>query len=120
MSRPLVYVAGPYSAPTEAERLANVNRAIDVGRQVYDAGGADFVPHLSHYAHARSPRPYEGWLSVDFAIVDRCNMLVRIPGPSQGADAEVARAKSLGIPVYSPEGAADWIHTWLRWNGGPR
>lgn len=43
----LVYVAGPYRADTEEERLAHVARAARLGRLVMDAGGVPIVVHPS-------------------------------------------------------------------------
>lgn len=98
----LVYVAGPYSS--DPERC--VRAAIDAGHALMDAGLLAVVPHLSHYAR---PRPYEDWLALDLALVERCDALVRLPGASPGADREVSRALACGLPVVSlDEALARW------------
>jgi nucleoside 2-deoxyribosyltransferase len=95
-----VYVAGAYSAP-DAERIQlNVDKAIDVGNRLIDHGLFPYVPHLSHYQHARKPRHYEDWMALDFAWVRRCDALLRLEGDSSGADREVAFANANGIPVF--------------------
>jgi hypothetical protein len=99
----LVYVAGPYSAPTPEEVQANVDRAIDAGNRLMDAGFRVRVPHLSHYQHARKPRPYRTWMEIDFADLSECDVLLRLPGTSSGADEEVEVARRHGIPVYTSE-----------------
>lgn len=38
--------------------------------------------------------------AIDLAWVDVCDFVVRLPGESKGADAEVARAYERGIPVF--------------------
>ena len=34
-------------------------------------------------------------------LIERCDAILRIPGDSRGADLDVARARSLGLPVYT-------------------
>ena len=92
-----VYVAGPY---TGADPAVNVRAAILVGARLLDAGHVPFIPHLTHFWHLVSPRPYEDWMQLDMAWIEVCEAMFRIPGESAGADREVARAKELGIPVF--------------------
>ncbi len=74
---------------------------------VLDAGHYPFVPHLSHFLHLHSPRPYEVWTAMDNAFVASCDALIRLDGISKGADAELLLARHLGIPVYA--GVVDWV-----------
>jgi hypothetical protein len=46
------------------------------------------------------PRPYEFWLDLDNQFLPDCDAVLRIPGDSNGADKEVALAKTLGKPVF--------------------
>ena len=46
------------------------------------------------------PRPYRDWIDLDLALLARCDGLVRLPGPSAGADAEVAWCVEHGVPVH--------------------
>ncbi len=93
----LIYVAGPYSAPTEPERVENVNAAIRVGLKLMQRGHVVVIPHLTHYtdAIARDEMgwevPYEEWMRQDFALLDRCDALFLV-GHSPGADRELERA----------------------------
>ena len=64
-----------------------------------DAGFAPFVPHLSHFQRFHRPRPDDDWLAVDFAWVEVSDALLRLPGDSVGADAEVRLASRLQIPL---------------------
>lgn len=98
------YVSGPY---TKGDQLENVNKAIDAGNELLDAGIVAHVPHLSHFWHLRIPRHYDDWMAIDLALLPGFNALLRIPGESKGADMEVERAKELGIPVFNS--AADVI-----------
>lgn len=100
-----LYIAGPYSADPEACTL----RAIDAFHAVLDLGLYPFLPHFTHYAHLRRPRPYEDWMALDFGWLDACHALLRLPGMSPGADREVARANEMGIPVFTNmEEVAAW------------
>jgi nucleoside 2-deoxyribosyltransferase len=110
-----VYIAGPYSNPDPLGVEINVCKAIDAGEEIEDAGLVAFIPHLSHFRHQRRPRSYEHWMAADFALLDRCDALLRMPGPSKGADREVAFAGNRGIPVFNDEAALlTWAGGWKR------
>lgn len=101
----LIYVAGPYSAETEAERVANVHLACLAGQQIIERGHWPFVPHLTHFFDAwvikhrglaHEPELYMKW---DFAILERCDALLFLR-PSPGANRELALAWERGKLVY--------------------
>jgi hypothetical protein len=92
-----VYVAGPYSSGDVA---ANVRNAYAAATRLADAGFAPFVPHHTHFWHLLFPRPYEEWLRLDLAFLPCCEAVLRLPGESSGADAEVREATTLRIPVF--------------------
>ena len=92
-----VYVAGPY---TKGDVAQNVRTAIMTADFLLKQGHVPFLPHLTHFWHLVVPGPYEQWINLDLAWLPFCQVLVRIPGESSGADAEVAEAHRLGIPVF--------------------
>jgi hypothetical protein len=92
-----VYVAGPYTA---GNVVVNVRNAVLAADQLFEAGHTPYVPHLNHLWHTIAPRPWADWLRMDLEWLAVCDALLRLPGESQGADAEVERAKSLRIPVF--------------------
>lgn len=92
-----VYVSGPYSVGDPEE---NVRNAINAGNRLFKAGFAPFIPHLSHYWHAMTPKPWEDWIKLDLALLPAFDILLRIEGESRGADLEVATAEKLGIKIY--------------------
>ena len=47
-----------------------------------------------------APRPYQDWIDLDLALLARCDGLVRLPGASVGAYAEVAWCDEHGVPVH--------------------
>ena len=97
MRRKRVYVAGAYTKPDPDE---NTNKAIDVADVLLLQGFAPFVPHLTHFWHQRHHHFYSVWMALDAEYVKVCDVLLRIPGESSGADKEVEFAKRLNIPVY--------------------
>jgi hypothetical protein len=92
-----VYVAGPYTKPDPCD---NTRNACLVADELLALGFLPFIPHLSHLWHLISPKPYETWMDLDMAWLNRCDVLLRMPGESSGADREVEFAKSLGLPIY--------------------
>lgn len=101
-----VYICGPYSRP---DPCINTHQAMKVWDDLTDMGFAAFCPHLSHFQHTMTPRPYEEWLRIDLEWVRACDAVYRFPGESAGADKEVIFARELGIPVFfSVRALAAW------------
>lgn len=114
----LIFVSGPYSAPTEEGMVANTERAMAVALELVGRGHWPFIPHAhTHYWHryvrrvtgARIPEgtalpddhifPANFFYDWDNFILDRCDALY-YDAPSPGADAELARAESLGLAIF--------------------
>ena len=99
--RPLCYCAGPYSLPDPVE---NSHRAILVAESLCASGVVTpFIPHLSLMWHMVAPHDVDFWYDLDISYLSRCDMLLRMPGESPGADDEVAYANTIGIPVFYDE-----------------
>lgn len=120
MSRPLVYVAGPYTNP---DPILNVRNAIFAGEVLWQEQCAPLVPHLSVVWHLVSPHKLEWWYALDLYLLERCDALVRLPGDSEGADREVRQAQVLGIPAIDapeildgvvPEDLLRFLTEWFR------
>ena len=96
MIRPLLYLAGPYSsAPT-----ANTRRSIITADAIYaHTGYAPLIPHLGILWDATCPHPPEWWYEYDMHLLRACDAIVRLPGASSGADAEMAEAERLCLEV---------------------
>jgi hypothetical protein len=96
-----VYIASPY---TIGDTEANVRRSMDCADTLLDLGYHPFWPLNTHYLHINKQRPYQFWMKNSIAWLLKCDCVLRLPGESSGADAEVQIAKSEGIPVvYSIE-----------------
>jgi len=104
-----VYVAGPYST----NPVGNTHTAIWWTNKLLDEGFAPFCPHLSHYLEEKQSRPYQDWLAFDLEWLKPCDVLLRIKGPSAGADKEELFATANGIPiVYEQEYMhGEFLHT---------
>lgn len=97
MTKPMVYVAGPISS----DPLRHTRDAMLLySKFVRDDVVVPFSPHLSCFVELLVPLAYETWLTYDFAVIEHCQAVYRIPGVSPGADREVAFAESLHLPVF--------------------
>jgi hypothetical protein len=92
-----IYIAGPI---TKGDYISNIRQAVNAAHALRERGWYPFVPHLCALWELVSPRPYEDWLEQDFAWLDVCDALLRLPGESPGADREVARARQAGKLLY--------------------
>jgi len=100
----IVYISGPY---TKGDVAANVQQAMWAGLAVLDHGHTPLIPHLSHFLHILSQRPWDRWIEMDRALIHVSDELIRLDGESKGADIEVNLALSLHIPVY--HGMGEWL-----------
>lgn len=108
MSKPLVYIAGPYTNPDPVE---NVHRAIKAGMDLYRTGQcAVIIPHLSMTAQLVEPHDVDFWYEFDLTQLAHCDALFRLPGDSTGADNEVAFAIEQHIPVFALRSE---LYAWL-------
>lgn len=90
----LVYIAGPYSsAPKENTRKAlHFGAQLDAAFERANVEATCFVPHVFHFWELVSgERPYSCWIEKCLALVDRVDVLVVLPGESEGARLEAER-----------------------------
>lgn len=107
----LVYLAGPIK---QGHRIDNIKRAIDAADRIAVRGHAVFIPHLNDFWGLLHPHEYEFWMKQDFAILKKCEVVVRLHGPSEGADREVGLAKQMGIPTFGAvdrDGLSEFINS---------
>ena len=117
--RKRVYIAGPISRGDLAHNIRQAEEAFFV---LLKAGLAPFCPHWSCYSTGPKVVPelpgqpgyvyavatqaggggccHADWLGADLPWVAVSDALLRLPGESSGADAEVACAREQGIPVF--------------------
>lgn len=97
MNRPIVYISGPISKGDPAH---NYDQASAMHRRLIIAGFAPINPVLTITLPWEAEVEHATWIDCDLPLVECADALIRLPGESAGADAEVEHARSLGIPVY--------------------
>ena len=104
-SHKTVYVAGPISDQNPLMVLANINAGIEVSAYLVSMGFAVFCPFLDFQYFLTKHGKYiskEMIQQNSLAFVDKCDVMLVLLGwkSSSGTKREVARARSLGKPVY--------------------
>lgn len=106
----LLYVAGPYSAPSASEREANIKAAGAVAAELWRKGHAVICPHANTSEFVvplgnddpADLETYELIMRGDLMMLARCDGLVMLEGwkSSAGARREYDYAMSLNMPIY--------------------
>jgi hypothetical protein len=112
MSQPMmILIAGPYRSGTNdepARMSANLRELETYALPIYRAGHVPVIgewlalPLLRTAGSERvGDRLYEEIAyPVAHRLLERCDAVLRVGGPSVGADADVSVARSRGLPVY--------------------
>ena len=100
----IVYVSGPYSAPTREARLDNVLEAVEVGIEIRKKGHFPVIPHLYDLFDGIAKEmgynfDWQSYIDMDLAFLEKCDALYFI-GSSKGADIEQEHAKELGLQIF--------------------
>lgn len=108
----LVYVAGPYRAPTEFGVLENIRNAEALALRVWKAGAACICPH-KNTAFFGGAADDSVWLAGDIEMMIRCDAVIVTDGwhRSSGTRDEIRIAKERGIPVFY---GSEWP-SFIRW-----
>jgi hypothetical protein len=107
----LVYVAGPFSAPTREGVEANIRKAVDLGVEVARLGAWPVMPHANtadpRFEHVR---PYQFWIDGTLALLKGCDALITVDGweKSSGARGEVAWMQDHSRPVFHSLPVLGW------------
>jgi hypothetical protein len=108
----MILVAGPYRSGTgddPARLAANVRAMNETALALFRAGHlpvtgeALALPLIETAGSSRPGDPLfdEIFHPVAMRLLGRCDAVLRIGGPSAGADQMVARARAAGLPVYT-------------------
>lgn len=100
-----VMVAGPYTAggADREQRRANLRILNQVALAVFERGHIPVIGvnnALPVIAEAGEARFDELMMPISLAMAERCDAVLRVGGPSQGADQEIARFEAAGKPVF--------------------
>lgn len=98
-----VYVAGAYSAPNVIGVFDNMRRGLRVSHEVLKAGFAPFAPWLDYQFALLGEVTLEEFYRYSLAWLEASDAVLVVPEgaeQSKGTQAELARARELGIPVF--------------------
>ena len=101
-----IMVSGPYTsgAITEADRARNLREMNVAAVQVFERGHVPIIgvnlalPVIEAAGEARFD---EIMMPLSLAAAERCDAVIRVGGPSAGADAEVERIRARGGLVFA-------------------
>jgi hypothetical protein len=112
--RMLILIAGPYRSGTndDPRRMAENLQALEgYALSIWRAGHIPMIGEwvaLPLMAAAGSKRVGDAVYEeiaypVAGRLLDHCDAVLRVPGPSKGADEDVRIAKERRLPVFTPE-----------------
>ncbi len=99
----LVYVAGPFSAPTREGVEFNIREAVKCGIEVARVGAFPVVPHANtSHPDYEKVQPYEFWIDGTMLLLQQCHALITVRGwmQSSGARKEHAWMIRAKRPVF--------------------
>ena len=103
MKRPLrVYIAGPMTGGTAGNfNMEKIHEAIEAHFTLIELGFVPHCPQLTVFCELMQPNriSYEQWLDLDINYINDCDIVLRIPGLSPGAERECKYARSRGKTV---------------------
>ena len=109
-----IYVAGPYSGPDVISVLGNMRRGLQLSAEAMRAGFAVYSPWCDCLLHFHQAFTLEmcyelsmSWLEVSDAVL----LVEQGAEASHGSQAELARARELGIPIFC---TIEDLKTWDR------
>lgn len=98
----IIGVAGPYSAPTAAQRQDNLDLMNRAAARLLEKGHIPLIginAALPVVQLAQIEDPYEALMRISMALIDHCEALLLL-GESPGANRERDLILSKGLPVY--------------------
>jgi nucleoside 2-deoxyribosyltransferase len=118
MSRPKIYIAGPFRASTPWEIEQNVRCAEAHGLLVAQLGAIPIIPHAM-YRFFQDALPDEFWLEAGLRIMDGCQALSVCVAEERAGTGTTGERKyaidQLKIPVfkrYEEDALLTWIRNW--------
>lgn len=98
----IIGVAGPYSAPTEEQRQANLDRMNEAAARLLEMGHVPLIgvnAALPVIAKTNIEDKYKGIVDISLAVIDKCEALLLL-AESPGANRERDLILAKGLPVY--------------------
>lgn len=107
----VIYLAGPYRAPTEYGVQQNIEAASKIAMEVWKLGAMCFCPH-KNTAFFGGALPDAVWLKGCFELIRRSDAVLMMEAwqDSTGACSEWQFAQGIGKPVlFSLAELEDWL-----------
>lgn len=99
LTRKRVYISGPLLSSGDVHD--NLAAAAQMAIDLIELGYAPLCPHLTWYLDPDAEIAHSIWMEVDLPWVAVSDAIIRLPGPSSGADQETREAFNRGIPVFT-------------------
>lgn len=99
----IIGVAGPYSAPTAAQRQENLDRMNEAAALLLEMGHIPVIginAALPVVEKAKLEDPYKGLMTISLAVIDKCDALLLL-AESPGANKERDLVLAKGLPVFT-------------------
>jgi len=98
------YIAAPYSAGTEEERVKNVETVIDAAVALFQKGHYPYIPHLTHWVDKHIEKTgiileWDDYMEWHKTWLVACDALLYL-NSSKGADLELQSAKDSGKLIF--------------------
>lgn len=108
----IVFIAGPYRAPTEWGVHSNIQRAEQAAVAIWKLGISVICPH-KNTAYFGGAAPDRVWLDGAQEQLRRSDAIFLVSGfeRSEGAQNEIALAKELGLPIFKK---IEEVEHWLK------
>src|SRR5712692_2454990 len=108
MKKPLVYIAHPMTLNWFVE----ARKAFTIASTLRDFV-TPLLPDVCVLWYLVDPKEHQRWVDYDLEIISNCDALLRLPGESPGADAEVKFATEKKIRCFNePSEVIRWSLTW--------
>lgn len=100
----MIYVSCPYSADTDEQREANVNRAINAAIKIMQKGHMPVIPTLMHYLDKEAQKQgikftWQDFMDWCLVILQPCDAILYMAS-STGCDIELAESKQTGKKIF--------------------
>jgi hypothetical protein len=98
----IIGVAGPYSAPTQAQRNNNLKAMNAAAARLLEMGHVPLIgmnAALPVLEQADVPEPYRATMDISLSLINACEALLLL-AESPGANRERDLVLSKGLPVY--------------------
>jgi len=93
-----IFISSPY---TKGDVNRNVRVQMDAFNALIGLGFTPMAPLHLHFQDLIHPLKYEQCITWCLDWIEACDLLLRFPGESSGADREMAHAHKLKVPIIA-------------------